>query len=162
METQVKIYPVRTTSRDLNYELIEQTINKIKEFVKENDYQFKAEQNLEAITKESFNGSLLENSKRKRKKLAALIWGVNEHPTLERVSKFFHFLTAKFMKISERVKIEKSEKELSIQNKKKAYKAALKELEESEVYKALIQSRADYKTEKGDFYKIRLSKGKKI
>jgi hypothetical protein len=122
--------------------------------VKSNNYQFKdSSAGLKSITKESFDNALVNLSKKKRKKLASYIWGVNHHMSLSGVNKFCHFFMKNIMKSDLRIRVIKSEKEITIETKRKVYKEALAKLK---------LAYADYKTEKGDFYKIRLSKGQKI
>lgn len=137
----------------INFNLINSTIEKAKQFVTTNEYQFKSTAGLEEITESKFNQALTNLSMKKRKKLAASIWKVNNHPTLKNVNLFFHFLMKEIMKSDSRIRVIKSVKELAIQEKRKAYKEAL----------AKVQAAyADYKTEKGDFYKLRLSKNQEV
>jgi hypothetical protein len=153
METKISNRP---TASDVNYALIQTTIKNIEAFVAHNEYQFKDRTGLDSLTETQFNTALINLSLKKRKKLAAYIHVVNTHPTLEKVNKFLHFFMKTILNSDLRVRIVKSEKELAIQEKRKAYKAALKELLESPLYTKLVESRAVYKVEKGDFYKSRM------
>lgn len=144
METKVNL----KKSESVNYASVQATISKIEQFVKDNGYQFKDRSGLNEITEANFNAALHLVSKKKRKKLANYIWAVNNHPTLENINKFFHFLMKNIMKSETRIRVIKSDKEIAIQEKRKAYKEALAKMQ---------AAYADYKTEKGDFYKIRLA-----
>lgn len=139
--------------KDVNYDLILTTFSKIKAFVKENDYRFKDEKGFNEITKENFDKAYNDLSKKKRKKLASFIWTVNNHPSFSNVNKFLHFFMKHFMNSDTRIRVIKSEKEIAIQEKRKQYKEALAKAKAA--YGA-------YKLEKGDFYKIRLSKKQEI
>lgn len=130
----------------INYELLQNTITKIDAFVKANGYQFKG---LDNITESGFKTALADLSNKKRKRLAKYIWLVENFPSLENINKFLHFLFTKVMKSDLRVRIIKSEKELAIEAKRKAYKEALEKVK---------AAYADYKTEKGNFYKNKLAK----
>lgn len=150
MENTIKNH---ISASDVNYELVKNTFSKIEEYVKFNGYQFKDRSGFDAITEQSFNSALINLSKKKRKKLAAYIWAVNNHPTLGGSNKFFHFFMKNIMKSDLRISVIKSDKEIAIQEKRKAYKQALE---------AMKKAHAEYKTEKGDFYKIRLAKNQEI
>lgn len=136
---------------NVNFQILNAAIDKIKAFVKENDYQFKTSTGFDEITETKFNIALSDMSKKKRKRLASYIWSVNNHPTLGGINKFFHFLMKNVLKSEARIRVIPSAKEVAIQEKRKAYKEALAKV------KAAYD---DYKQEKGDFYKIRLSKTK--
>ena len=128
----------------VNFELLQNTFAKIDAFVKANDYQIKDRKGLDNITETVFNAAYRDLSKKKQKRLAKYIWLVENFPSLANINKFLHFLLTKVMKSDLRVRIIKSEKELTIEAKRKAYKEALAKVK---------QAYADYKTEKGDFYK---------
>lgn len=138
----------RTNASEVNFELISATINNIRQFVKDNGYQFKDDKGFEQITEQNFNTALQNMSWKKRKKLAAYIWQINNHPTLEKVNKFFHFLMKTVLQSDARIRVIKSDKELAIQAKRKVYKQALE---------AAKKAYAEYKEEKGDFYKKQLA-----
>jgi len=131
---------------DVNFQSISATIEKIKQFVKENNYQFKDEKGFDELTEKKFQTSLSDMSKKKRKKLASYVWAVNNHPTLAGINKFFHFLMKNVLKSNARICVIPSAKEIAIQEKRKAYKEALAKVK---------AAYAEYKTEKGDFYKIK-------
>jgi hypothetical protein len=138
---------VKKKSDGATFANVQLTISKIEQFVKENGYQFKDSKGLEEITQEAFNANTM--TIRKKKKLVNFMTAIQKHPTLENVNKFLHFLMKNILKSETRIKVIKSDKEIAIQEKRKAYKEAL----------AKVQAAyADYKQEKGDFYKIKLSK----
>ena len=143
----------RIDAHQINFNLINSTIEKVKEFVKSNDYQFKLTVGLEEITESNFNQAFSNLSLKKRKRLAQSIWKVTNHPTLKNVNLFFHFLMKDVMKSESRVRVIKSAKQLAIEEKRKAYREALAKVKAAYV---------DYKDEKGDFFKIRLSKGQEV
>lgn len=151
METTQKVNHVHVS--DINYNLIVDTFKKIDAYVQANDYQFKDRKGLDNITESLFNTALINMSKKKRKKLANYIWVINNHPTLGGINKFFHFLMKTVLKSDLRVRVIKSDKEIAIQDKRKAYMDALAKAK---------QAYAEYKTEKGDFYKNRLAKKQAI
>jgi len=137
----------------INYQFIKSAFGKIEDFVKKNDYQFKDRDNFDKITEAEFNAALINASKKKRKKLANYIWMIYNRPTLAGINKFLHFLMKTILKSDLRVRVIKSDKEIAIQEKRKAYKEALAKMQ---------AAYADYKQEKGDFYKIRLEKNQAI
>jgi len=128
---------------------VQATISKIEKYVTDNGYQFKDRSGLAQITKENFNTQLL--STRKQKKLVNAMAAIEKHPTLENINKFFHFLMKDILKSESRVKVIKSDKEIAIQEKRKAFKDALAKMK---------IALAEYKAEKGDFYKIKLANKK--
>lgn len=128
----------------INFATIQKTITQIDAFVKAKDYQFKDRKGLDNIIESVFNAAYRDLSNKKSKRLAKYIWLVENFPSLTNINKFLHFLFTKVMKSDLRVRIIKSDKELAIEAKRKAYKDAL----------AVVRAAyADYKTEKGDFYK---------
>lgn len=140
METSVK----KHTS--VNYELIEKALENIKTFARKNNYQIKDANNLEWY--ELMDSNFLKNfealSLRKKKKLYDLIARFNKHETIANANKLLHFIFTKIHQGDKRVKILPSAKELAIQQKRKEYKAALE---------LVKKAYADYKAEKGEFYK---------
>lgn len=136
-----------TINYAINYNVLQETFNKIDAFVKANDYQFKDRKGLDNITESTFNEVYRLLSKKRKKRLAKSIWLVEVNPSLNSINRFLHFLLTKVMKSDLRVRIIKSEKELAIEQKRKAYKEALAKVKAAYV---------EYKTEKGDFYKKNL------
>lgn len=122
METIVKKFNGATFAN------VQTTINKIKQYVKENGYQFKDGANLSEITETKFNEALSDfkhMSFRKRKKLVNAMAAIEKHATLENINKFLHFLFKTVLKSESRVRVIKSDKEIAIEAKRKAYKDAL-------------------------------------
>lgn len=138
----------KTINYAVNFELLNSTFNLIDAFVKANNYQIKDRKGLENITESTFNAVYSNLSKKKKKRLAKYIWLIENFPSLANINKFLHFLLAKVIKSDLRVRIIKSEKELAIETKRKVYKDALA---------VVKQAYADYKTEKGDFYKKKIA-----
>jgi hypothetical protein len=141
METTTRKYESAT------FENVQSTISKIEQYVKDNGYQFKDRSGLALLDEKTFH--LQFGSIRKRKKLVNAMTAIDKHPTLENVNKFFHFLMKEILKSDLRVRIIKSEKEIAIDEKRKAFKDALAKMK---------IALADYKAEKGDFYKKTLVK----
>lgn len=130
---------------------VQATISKIEKYVTDNGYQFKDRNGLAEITESNFNTARV--STRMQKKLVNAMAAIEKHPTLENINKFFHFIMKNILKSESRVKVIKSDKEIAIQEKRKAFKDALAKMK---------IALAEYKAEKGDFYKIKLSKDQKI
>lgn len=128
----------------VNYENVCATISNIEKFVKENDYQFKDREGLKEITQAKLSTAISDMSQKKRKKLANFMWRNNNHPSMASVNKFFHFLMKNVLKSDARIRVIPSAKEIAIQEKRKAYKEAIAKVK---------AAYAEYKTEKGDFYK---------
>lgn len=129
---------------NVNFKTVSETIEKIKAFVKEKNYQFKDSTGFDEITETKFNVALSDMSKKKRKRLARYLWSTNTRPSLEGINKFFHFFMKNVLKSDVRIRVIHSAKEIAIQDKRKVYKEALAKAK---------AAYADYKTEKGDFYK---------
>lgn len=125
---------------------VQATIKKIDQYIKDNGYQYKDRSGLDQITEKNFNVHL---SLRKKKKLVNSMAAIEKHATLENINKFFHFLLKDILKSDLRVRVIKSEKEIAIEAKRKTYKEAIAKMKIAQ---------ADYKTEKGDFYKLKLLK----
>lgn len=146
MENTITTNHIKTS--DINHQLIISTISKIETFIFDKNYQFKDRKGLEEITTSKFNNAFINLSKRKRKRLASYIWAANNRLTLGGVNKFFHFLMKNILQSDLRIRITKSAKELAIQYKRGIY---------IEVLAKAKEAYADYKTEKGDFYKVKSS-----
>lgn len=134
-----------------DYESVKLTIGKIEQFIAANEYQFKDRKGLDEITETNFNEALQKMSLRKRKKIASYMWSIDKNPKLGLINKFFHFIMKNVLKSESRVRVIQSAKEIAIQEKRKAYKEALAKMQ---------AAYADYKFEKGDFYKSKLGKNK--
>ena len=123
---------------ELSNRIIE-TIEKIESWAKQHEYRITG--NLDQYKKES--ASKLEGvSKNQKKKINKYVLYLDKHMTLKRANSFLHLLS-KQMKM-EKVYIKISLKEETIQ------KSRMKMLAARKIYENLL---AEYKTEKGDFYK---------
>src|SRR5579859_6490655 len=134
----------------INFKVINDTFKRIDEFVKANNYQYKDRHNLE-IVESYFTKAYNDLSKKKRKLLAHYVWKINNKPSIEGVNKFYHFIMKFMLKSDLRVRVLYSPKEIAIQLKREEYKEALAKVK---------QAYADYKEEKGDYYKITLTNKK--
>ncbi len=148
METIKEHLNIRNTAEVYNE--IEKTLQRIDEYVAKNDYQ---KSNNIKIDKTKLMTALNDGSLRKRKVLRRYMYKINVHPTLDVVNKFLHFLFKTILNSEERVKITKSLKEQEIMKKRLEFKKALN---------AMLEAKAAYQLEKGDFYKQRISKNQAI
>lgn len=139
MNTEIK----RVELLEANKENIEATFNKIKEFADAKGYRIinalKVPTNLIGMNK-----SLHFDSGKQKKVLRNYINRLDKKVNLQSANKFLHFLFKKIYKLETSPRIELSEKEIKIQNARKAWKKAQSEAE---------KLRLVYKKEKGDFYK---------
>lgn len=119
--------------------IINNTIDKIKKYVKDNDYQVI----IGEIRNYDFDFSKL--SKNQMKKLQKYCYWIDKKPTLKRVNTFFSLLSRYFG--TDRVRIKISLKEEKIQSLRKEWLSARYTAE---------NALARYKVEKGDFYKKKL------
>jgi len=129
-----------------SYEAYKNTMATIKNFVAENNYQIKGI--FRTITEEEFNEALAKASGRTKKKIAKGMWKVNNHPTLSNTNLFLHTFMKSFLKSDSRIRIIKSQKELDIEAKRKAF---------TDARAAMLKAKEAYQLEKGDFYKKKLS-----
>lgn len=116
-------------------ENVEIAINNIKKFAKEKGYQ---------ITGDFKEGVLSFDSRSKEKVFKNYLWRLSQGVSMAQANKMLHFLYKKVYKLNEAPKVEYSEKELKIKTARKAWKKA-----QAEADRLL----AEYKQEKGDFYK---------
>lgn len=130
---------------------IEKAMQDIENYVAKNDYQFSKPLDYGIYSK--LTAALDDVSLRKRKVMRRYMYKIEHHATLDVVNKFLHFFYKNVLKSDERVKVLKSNKEQQIIKARLEFKAALK---------VLLEKREAYKTEKGDFYKVRLSKNQAI
>lgn len=117
-------------------EVINNTIDKIKNFVKENNYQVSGK--IQYIE----NQKLDKISKNQMKKIQKYCFWINKKPTLRRINTLFGILSQTFG--IERIRIKVSVKEEKIQLARKEWKKSLVETE---------RLLAEYKKEKDIFYK---------
>jgi hypothetical protein len=134
MEAIVEIGVNYTYNKSELVNVINETIYFIENVVKNNNYQVSG--------KIKYIENIDNLSKNQMKKIQKYCFWINNKPTLKRINTFFGILT-KNLKI-ERVRINVSIKEETIQNARKTW---LKSQAESE--KLLME----YKKEKGNFYK---------
>lgn len=118
---------------------ISATIEKIEGIVKENNYQVKG--NLD----EYYALDWKHFSKNQMKNIQKACYSVDKHPSLRRINSFLRLISTYFE--IEKVSVKISSKEEKIQ---KARKEWLKARNESD------RLLAEYKKEKGDFYKNKL------
>jgi hypothetical protein len=145
METKINHIHVS----ELNAQLVSLTIENIEKFANKNQYQLKDWNNITNITPNQISAGIINMSKKKKKKLASMIKGIEISSTLKKANMFLHFLMKNVLGSDLRAKVILSEKEVAIQKKRAEYKAQLEKLK---------AAYADYKNEKGDFYKLRLGK----
>lgn len=134
---------------ELNAKLVSLTIENIEKFANRNLYQLKDWDNVANINSTQISTGIINLSKKKKKKLASMIKAIEIAPTLKKVNIFLHFLMKNVLGSDLRAKVVLSEKEIIIQKKRAEYKAQLEKLK---------QAYSEYKTEKDNFYKLRLGK----
>lgn len=134
---------------ELNAKLVSSAVENIEKFANKNLYQLKDWDNVASISSTQISTGIINLSKRKKKKLASMIKGIEVAPTLKKVNMFLHFLMKNVLGSDLRAKVILSEKEIAIQKKKAEYKVQLEKLK---------LAYSEYKTEKGNFYKLRLGK----
>lgn len=140
METTVNTGIEYTYNQKELNKIVNNTIDKIVNFVIANDYQVKGN-----MREYEFNNIPL--SKRQMKKIQKYCFWIQKCPSLRRINSFYSLLSRTYG--VERVKVDVSLKEQKIQNARKEW---LKARNESERLLAL------YKKEKGNFYKNKLVK----
>lgn len=136
METIVKSGIEYTYSQSELNKVINNTIDKIQKFVKENNYQVNGKLEHYNLPKRDF-------SKNEMKKIQKYCYYINNKPSLRRINTFFGLLT-KYYGV-ERVRINVSVKEQKIQQARKEWLKVRNEADR------LLN---EYKKEKGDFYKV--------
>lgn len=130
---------------------VKQSLTKIDAFVAHNDYRLSG--SLDVIADCDLETLISKLSLNKRKELRDHIWRVENKPSIQTINRFLHFMMKLVLKSDARIKVLKSEKQLKIEDLRKKYKDAL----------ALAKkAHAEYKEEKGDFYKNRLQKNQVI
>lgn len=139
METTVNTIEY-TYSVNVLDEKVTKTVENIEKYIKENDYQ---------VTGDIEEYYVLEGwknlSKRQMKQIQKYCFWIERKPTLRRINSFFSLLSRTFG--IKRVHVKVSLKEEKIQNSRKAW---LKVRNEAD------RLLAEYKKEKGDFYKKNL------
>jgi len=145
METKINHIHVS----ELNAKLVSTTVENIEKFANRNLYQLKDWANVANISSNEISTGIVNLSKRKKKKLASMIRGIEVAPTLKKVNMFLHFLMKTVLGSDLRAKLVLSDKEIAIQKKRVEYRLQLEKLQ---------VAYSEYKTEKGNFYKLRLGK----
>jgi len=122
---------------------VAKAISTIVEFATQKNYQIKGElkapTNLLGLTKD-----LQFDSKKKEKVLKRYLTHLDKRLSFKQINLFLHFLYKKIYKLDSSPYIDLPEKELKIQEARKAWKAAALKAEELHSL---------YKVEKGDYYK---------
>ena len=142
METVKEHLQIRDKKEFLN--AIEKTKERIEKYVQKNDYRVS---NPIEVDKKKITDALDNTSLKKRKVMRRYMYKIEHHPTLDVINKFLHFLYKTLLKSDYRSKVLKSVKEESIDAKRKEFKAALQ---------VMLEKKAAYQLEKGDFYKRKL------
>lgn len=119
--------------------VINNTIDKIKNIIKENDYQVVG--NIEQY----YNLEFKNLSKNQMKNIQKYCFWINRKPTLKKMNSFLNVLS-RYYELN-KVHIKVSLKEQKIQNTRKEWLKARNEADRLQEI---------YKKEKGDYYKIRL------
>lgn len=136
METTVKNIGIEYTYNQVEInKIVNNTVNKIKNFVIANNYQVKGN-----MREYQFNNIPL--SKRQMKKIQKYCFWIEKNPTLRNINSFYGLLSRTYG--VERVRIEISLKEQKIQAARKEWIIARNKAE---------VALEKYKAEKGDFYK---------
>lgn len=152
MET-VENNKVKENSAEILTEATLQTIKEIHEYVNFNEYQYKNNLNPSFIDDEEIKTMIMKLSLNQRKKLKRVINRFRMKGSLRSVNLFYHFLMAKVLKTDTRISVIYGDKQLAIIAKRKKY---------IEVKNLMDKMREEYVDEKGDFYKVRITKDQKL
>jgi len=158
METLEKTQKITENSYNNIIDVTIETIDEICKFAHFNEFIFNKHPK-EILSEHGINDDLdikigIKNlSKNQLKKIKNIINGYYKKPSLRLVNLFLHFIYSKILKSSIRISLNYPEKQLKIIEMRKKY---------VEARNAAIKAYQEYKTEKGDYYKIRLSKKQKI
>lgn len=131
---------------EANTSNIENTFKKIQQFVTDNNYRIEGELKM-PTNFIGLNKSLKFESKRQMKVARNYINRLDKKINISTANKFLHFLFKKIYQLEKAPKILLSEKEIKIQDARKAWKKAAAEAE---------KLRLTYRNEKSDFYKPKL------
>ena len=131
-------------NQELTNKVLE-TVTKIEQFAKENDYQIKGD--LSEI--KDFKDKIIFESKNQKKKVNYAIQRIDKKMNLRSVNYFLHIIFKNILNSENRVRILPSEKEVRIQTARKRWKEA-----QAISDKLLLE----YKTEKGSFYKDHIAR----
>jgi len=125
-------------------ENVEIAINNIKKFAEAKGYQIRGEFKKEGILSSIFGSNLKFKSWSQQKVLKNYLWRLDKRVTMDQANKFLHFLYKKVYDLETAPNVDYSEKELKIKAARKAWKKVQAEAD---------RLHAEYRTEKGDFYK---------
>ena len=117
---------------------VELAINNIKEYATSKGFQIQGEFRQDVLNNLHFDSKSLEKVCKK------YLWRLDQKIGMSLANRFLHFLYKKIYKLDKAPRIEYSERELKIQQARKAWKKLQVEAEKLQ---------AIYKEEKGDFYK---------
>ena len=118
---------------------VELAINNIKEYATSKGFQIQGD-----FQHEGFLKNLHFDSKSLEKVCKKYLWRLDQKMGMSIANRFLHFLYKKIYKLDKAPRIEYSEKEIKIQQARKAWKKLQVEAEKLQ---------ETYKLEKGDFYK---------
>jgi len=140
METTVKSGIEYTYNKSEIINIINKTIDNIKNIIKKNDYQ------LTGNIDKYYNLRWKDFSKNQLKKIQKYCYWVEKNPSLKKINTFLNLLS-KYFEV-ERVKVKISLKEEKIQKARKEWLTAKNEAD---------RLLSIYKLEKGDFYKTKMN-----
>ena len=126
------------------------TFKEIWDFAHFNNYVYSRHPKYNEDDLKAAIGKLTLNERKKLKKKINLF---RMKRTMGAANRFYHHVYAKVLKVDMRVRLDYPEKYHKIQEKRQKYVKALAEMKK--LY-------ADYKEEKGDYFKLRLAEGKKV
>lgn len=129
---------------EANIDNVDAIMKKIQEYATLNNYRILGGELKLPTTMLGGKKALRFESKKKKKVLRAYINRLDKHMGLAQINCFLHFLFKKIYELDKAPYVELSEKEIKIQTARKAWKKAAAEAE---------KLRAEYRKEKGDFYK---------
>ena len=130
---------------EVNNENIESSFNKIKEFADSKGYVIKGEMKI-PTNLIGMNKSMHFDSNKQKKRFRNYINRIHKKTTMRTANIFLHVLFKKIYQLDTAPSVEYSEKEISIQNSRKAWKKV--QAEADKLHLAYIK-------EKGDFYKTK-------
>ena len=142
-DVDLKEIKTQTSSKELNNNL-QKAYDVAKKYVDDNDYRITYSNNeISKIIFEKLNESNLTQNR--RKKIAKQIFYVIVEPTIKKINTLFS-LVYKVNESKGKYRITKSQKEIDIQSKRKAWKEFRDQAE---------KARLEYVEEKGVFYKTK-------
>lgn len=156
MET-IENKKIKENSSDVLVNATLQIIKDVNEFVEFNEYslsdKIKIESGLLTSKETTIKGKIDQMTLNQRKKYKRIMNKFITKGSLQAANRFLHFLYKKVLASETRITIKYSEKQLKIAAAREKYVAARK---------AMIAAYDEYKEEKGDFFRSRLSKKQKV